>query len=79
MTEFVNTGGATIRAEQKQIFKKNKPKTIVLEESDPTLNMTPQQKRAHKKEQEIQKQIEERKQAAIAAKSNYDTAKGRKF
>jgi hypothetical protein len=42
MTEFVQSGGATIRSDQKMIFKKNKPKTIVLEEEDPTANMTPQ-------------------------------------
>ena len=49
MQEFMQSGGATIGADKKQIFKKNRPKTVVLEE-DPTVNMTPKEKMKFKKE-----------------------------
>jgi hypothetical protein len=52
MQEFVQSGGATIGSDKRQIFKKNRPKTITVEE-DPTINMTPKEKVAYRKEQQI--------------------------
>jgi NIMA (never in mitosis gene a)-related kinase len=81
MQEFVQSGGATIKRgdTKRQIFIKNKPKTIVIEEEDPTKNMTPKEKVQYRKEMETKRKIEEANKAAADARDNYQTAKGRKF
>jgi hypothetical protein len=79
MIEFVNSGGLTI-AGSKGLYIKNNPTIVAPQKASPIEDdrqykgMTPKERLAKKKEQETLRKMEEAREAARAAHSNYQKA-----